>query len=299
MDYKDIYLSNYEPVLIEQENWIKNKLLECRNRNKSFQAAANKVDQLLRASISSNKSDFIKNQNHHFLFTFDDRDKLYTGGKHANLKSILEDEILELFEQHNKDYLYKSYRTFLKDLGNFKGLYDSIRFYDKSLKIVEFYYNSNKIDQIQLEDINELQDHSAYNKLENQLNKEEDPVVQEKSSSHDSELDLKYSNLKEALSLFTDDDKILMCSFLFTLPTKIKVNIPDTEIARIHYICQSIFGIEVFFEQGNSLTYMRKFTLGINYYKNPRKKLELKNSVLLKTIKLPLPKFRKIFDDNI
>jgi len=299
MDYKDIYLSNYQPVLREQEVWIKNELLELKKRNKSFQAANNKIDQRLRDDISSFKNDLIKNPNNYFLFTFDDRNTTYTAGKDDNLKSILDEEIFELYKQHNTGYSYESYEEFLKDLGNFKGLYDAKIFYEKALRIIEIYYNSNKIDQIQLEDIKELQDHSAYNKLENHLNKDKDIVVQEKSSDNDTELDLQYSNLKQALSLFTDNDKILMFSFLFTLPAKIKVNIPDTEIARIHYICQSIFGIEVFFEQGNSLTYMRKFTLGINYYKNPRKRLDLKNSVLLKTTKLPLPKFRKIFEDNI
>src|SRR5680860_36658 len=141
MDYKEIYLSKYKPELIKQENGIKNQLTLLKNRNKSFQAANYKIDDALRNNISSFKNDFIKSENNYFLFTFEDRDKLCTGTKDENLESILEIEIFDLYIKHHGGDLHDSYEDFLLNLGEFKGLYDAKRFYEKIIPLVEILYN--------------------------------------------------------------------------------------------------------------------------------------------------------------
>jgi len=298
MDYKEIYLSKYKPELIKQENCIKNQLTLLKNRNKSFQAANYKIDDTLRNNISSFKNDFIKSENNYFLFTFEDRDKLCTGTKDENLESILETDIFDLYIKHHGGDLYDSYEDFLLNLGEFKGLYDAKRFYEKIIPLVEILYNSEKINEIKLEEIENSEDHSTYNdlkenfvKVENISTNSDHPELATITKAEEDEIDL-------LIKKITSDEKILISSILMSMTTKDKGKIPDTELVRILYLTEGVFDKRIFIDKGKDLTYMGKFNKGIYYYENLRKRIKIIDSILDRTEDLKIDHFREYIEDN-
>lgn len=302
MDYKEIYLSKYKPELIKQENFIKNQLTILKNRKKSFQAANYKIDDALRNNISSFKNDFIKSENNYFLITFEDRDKLYTGNKDENLESILEMEIFDLFKHHGGD-LHDSYENFLLNLGEFKGIYDAKRFYEKIIPLVELLYNNGKINEIKLEDIENFEDHSTYNALKENFvkgeNKSLNSAQPEMATITKGEEDEILNEVELLIKKITPEEKIFIRSILMSMPTKQKSNIPDTEIVRILYLTEGIFDTRIFTDKSKDLTYMRKFTKSIYYYDNLRKQQKIINSILNKTHNLKIDNFREYIEDNL
>jgi len=303
MDYKEIYLSKYKPELIKQENCIKNQLTLLKNRNKSFQTANYKIDDVLRNNISSFKNDFIKSENNYFLITFEDRDKLYNGNKDENLESILKMDIFDLYMKNHGGELHDSYEDFLLNLGEFKGLYDAKRFYEKIIPLVEILYNSGKINEIKLEEIEYFENHSTYNDLKENFVKDENKSTNSDQPELATIIKAKEDGILNEVDLLikkiTSDEKIFIRSLLMSLTTKDKGNIPDTEIVRILYLTEGIFDTRIFTDKSKDLTYMQKFTKGIYYYENLRKRQKIINSILNKTNDLKIDNFREYIEDNL
>ena len=219
-----------------------------------------------------------------------------------------------------------NYGEFVVKLATYKALDDALRTFGNLNWLMELYYEYNEIDKLKLSYFKDVKKHPDYIRLTNQkypnlktIDPDQDIDLDDMrniSSKVDTALDTKqatinlsnisptldtndFKQIDDKINLFSTDEKILILSFLNSLSTKSRIEIPDTEIVRIHVICEGIFTKDIFLQESNSLNYMRKFSKGIHYYPKRNKQIELQNSISLKLDQLPLPKFKKIYEQNI
>ena len=199
--------------------------------------------------------------------------------------------------------MYDSYEDFLLNLGEFKGLYDAKQFYKIIIPLVEILYNRGKINKIKLEEIENFEDHSTYNDLKENFVKDENKSTNSDQPELATIIKAKEDGILNEVDLLikkiTSDEKIFIRSLLMSLTTKDKGNIPDTEIVRILYLTEGIFDTRIFTDKSKDLTYMQKFTKGIYYYENLRKRQKIINSILNKTNDLKIDNFREYIEDNL
>lgn len=301
MDYKSYYSSTYTPNFEEHSLLIKEHFVKSKSRGKTFLAAREKLSKKYQEKISLYNSSLVRNSD--LLQIFETRDQLYNGENIDTIEAILEDEVKDFFEDDSKSKNYPSYSHFLKELGKFKGIYDAKNFSGRISKLIEALYNEDKLNwlkELAFEEVKHYRDHSLFQNhkryFENKIGDED--KEHKFSPTPDINVNPEYQEIENKINLLTNDEKILILSVLNSLSTKDRIEIPATEIVRIHYICEGVFSNEIFLQESNSLIYMRKFSKGIYYY-NRKKQLELKNSTLRKLDPLPLTKFKKIFEESM
>ena len=253
MDYKDIYLSYYSPAFLEQESWIKCKLLELKKKNNTFQKASNIIDDLIRNKFAYLNLNFVRDDNHLFIITLNSKNELYVGENEENLQSVLNEEILGLYKTHNKGEFYSSYEEFLKDLGKYKGLIDAKNFYKIILPLVEVFYKENRLDKFKLEEVETYEDHSAYNLFKDHFEKEK----------KESKKSIKIEFLNDSpLPVLDNEEKLLLIHYLLSAKSLDDID----KIKILALLDTSPIDISIFKEKSRENRQYNLINKGYNYF---------------------------------
>lgn len=295
-NYKDTYIRSYNHIFSNQETKILNALKEFKLED-IYEADhyCKEVNGILFRDIAS----FEKRYPFYFkkyIEIFEQRSVF----KKNPIENVLKLKLKPKFENDNEIQL-ENFERLIEYLGSYLALIDAKRYYESLYWLAQLYFEFDQIDDFKLEFIEDIKQHPDYIYLTNlkyPISSSKEKLNALTEEKEELKIPVLNNEIDQLIQKLNNDEKILMRSILMSIPTVKKKYIPDTEIARALYITEGVFDTKLFIDESKNITYLKKYTQGLYYHKNLRKRKKLINSIQAKTTELKIDHFRTYIAEN-
>ena len=296
MEFEKIYKKAFNKSHLETENYIKGYLTKNENSIYKYSVISKLILEEYYKKVRENK------------FNSEDLWGNLIAAFEKGLQTIKTDPInnsfklnvLPLFNNYKKDGSLNedySFEELIKETAIYNSKTKTYNIFRNHEKLFEMIYNSNDYSKFEIKDYNEVLENTEvytyYNKLLHPHLYENNP--EKNIIKNIPEIDIPENNLEYKLSLFEEDEKLLLLHALYYYIDKNKLenkNIDLTQFLRIIIICQGLNDLSIFEDNYMKKLYSR-VNKGIEYSESSNYKKKLIENTLHKIKDL---KIREIED---
>lgn len=298
MEFEKTYKEAFNKAHIKTESYIKEYLTNKENAIYNFTENSKNILDEYYQSLEKNKFQTQGLWCNLYVEFENSRKKI----KINSIQNSFQIKVLPLFNTYVEESLIDNTYTFenlIEKIAEYNSRINTYRLFRNHFKLFEMIYDSNDYSKFEIKEYDTSIENTKVFKYYKKLKyphhvevelKTETKNPQNTSITNDSENEIKYK-----LSLFEENEKLLLLHALYYYIDKNKLennNIDLTQFLRTILICQGLTDLTIFEDK-----YMKKFysrvNKGIEYLDNISKKKKLIESTLSKTKDLKIPEIEE------